>query len=280
MPERNPQPDTFKYSHKQVDNCRASSEMRVADPITDCQSWRKEVQYTRKGLLRPDTFEEEYIQDAENETGKVATAAVRAKAEEWAIKQREKAFLRECPSLGGSCCTPDCQRLVQCGLYTRLEVFRTPDGRGWGLRSVDNLAANTFICEYAGEVVSDRVAEGFASSDCAGRDAYLFDLPESCADGSQNFVLDAFDMGNLGRFINHDCQNFINIETKRVHVDCAAKGLPRIAFFTTRPVLKGSELLYDYAYGRCECGLDEDAQFLCSSCQKIVNCACKSCRAA
>ncbi|KAM9328272.1 histone-lysine N-methyltransferase SETDB2 [Pholidichthys leucotaenia] len=47
-----------------------------------------------------------------------------------------------------------CQnRLVQRGVQVRLQVFQTPD-RGWGVRCRDDLDRGTFICIYAGIVLT------------------------------------------------------------------------------------------------------------------------------
>lgn len=47
-----------------------------------------------------------------------------------------------------------CQnRLVQRGIRVRLQVFQT-DNCGWGVRCRDDLDRGTFVCTYAGELVS------------------------------------------------------------------------------------------------------------------------------
>ncbi|EER00647.1 histone-lysine n-methyltransferase, bat/ehmt, putative, partial [Perkinsus marinus ATCC 50983] len=64
-------------------------------------------------------------------------------------------------------------RVVQKGLTKRLEVFWTGRERGWGVRSLDVIKAGAFICEYAGELLPESVAETRGKE---LSDNYLFDL--------------------------------------------------------------------------------------------------------
>lgn len=50
-------------------------------------------------------------------------------------------------------CGPDCpNRRVQKGIQYSLCIFRTDDGRGWGVRTLERIRKNTFVMEYVGEV--------------------------------------------------------------------------------------------------------------------------------
>ena len=40
-----------------------------------------------------------------------------------------------------------------------LAVFRTGDGRGWGLKTLSPIKRHTFVCEYVGEVIHEYIAE-------------------------------------------------------------------------------------------------------------------------
>lgn len=57
-------------------------------------------------------------------------------------------------------CTCDhlaCQnRVVQHGLQLRLQVFKTED-KGWGVRCVDDIDSGTFVCTYAGQILTRNV---------------------------------------------------------------------------------------------------------------------------
>lgn len=48
--------------------------------------------------------------------------------------------------------------MVSRGVTLPLEVFYTGSKRGWGLRCQSDIRKGAFICEYAGNVISDAVA--------------------------------------------------------------------------------------------------------------------------
>ncbi|XP_033228830.1 histone-lysine N-methyltransferase EHMT1 [Belonocnema kinseyi] len=74
-------------------------------------------------------------------------------------------------------CNPACDcnkitcnnRVVQHGLTQRFQLFRTK-GKGWGLRTLRHIPKGTYVCEYAGEIISD------SEADHREDDSYLFDL--------------------------------------------------------------------------------------------------------
>lgn len=52
-------------------------------------------------------------------------------------------------------CGYDCpNRVVQKGIRYDLCIFRTDDGRGWGVRTLEKIRKNSFVMEYVGEVGS------------------------------------------------------------------------------------------------------------------------------
>lgn len=83
-----------------------------------------------------------------------------------------RAVVRECgPACG---CPPSCaNRVTQRGLRHRLELFRTSDGRGWGVRSWDTIAAGEYVCSFVGTVVRDEDVEAAAAH---GDDEYMFNM--------------------------------------------------------------------------------------------------------
>lgn len=130
--------------------------------------------------------------------------------------------IHEC---GPACaCPPSCpNRVTQQGLKFRLEVFRTPDGRGWGVRSWDTIPAGAYIASFLGTVITDEDA-GKAS------DVYLFNMrvptnrPEDGvqADDAEmyyegelenHFCIDANSVGGVARFINHSCAPNVFVQT-------------------------------------------------------------------
>ncbi|XP_053908232.1 histone-lysine N-methyltransferase SUV39H1 isoform X3 [Cuculus canorus] len=51
-------------------------------------------------------------------------------------------------------CGADCpNRVVQKGIRYDLCIFRTGDGRGWGVRTLQRIRKNSFVMEYVGEMI-------------------------------------------------------------------------------------------------------------------------------
>ncbi|KAM6048001.1 histone-lysine N-methyltransferase EHMT1 isoform 7-T12 [Chlamydotis macqueenii] len=142
-------------------------------------------------------------------------------------------------------------RVVQNGLRTRLQLYRTQK-MGWGVRTTQDIPLGTFVCEYVGELISD------SEADVREEDSYLFDLDNK--DG-EVYCIDARFYGNISRFINHLCEpNLIPVRVFMSHQDLR---FPRIAFFSTRHIEAGEEIGFDYGdrfwdikgkYFSCQCG--------------------------
>ncbi|XP_014807867.1 PREDICTED: histone-lysine N-methyltransferase EHMT1 isoform X12 [Calidris pugnax] len=142
-------------------------------------------------------------------------------------------------------------RVVQNGLRTRLQLYRTQK-MGWGVRTMQDIPLGTFVCEYVGELISD------SEADVREEDSYLFDLDNK--DG-EVYCIDARFYGNISRFINHLCEpNLIPVRVFMSHQDLR---FPRIAFFSTRRIEAGEEIGFDYGdrfwdikgkYFSCQCG--------------------------
>lgn len=140
-------------------------------------------------------------------------------------------------------CGPDCHnRVVQKGGKCNLTVFKTSNGRGWGVRTNSVIYEGQYIAEYCGEVISyDEAEKRGREYDAVGR-TYLFDLDFN---GSDNpFTLDAARYGNVTRFFNHSCDPNCGIWS--VWIDCLDPYLPRLAFFARRRIEVGEELTFNY----------------------------------
>ncbi|MEQ2265529.1 hypothetical protein XENORESO_008605 [Xenotaenia resolanae] len=60
-------------------------------------------------------------------------------------------------------CGPDCSnRVVQKGIQFDLCIFKTENGRGWGVRTLQHIKKNTFVMEYVGEVLEGMTERHFA----------------------------------------------------------------------------------------------------------------------
>uniref|UniRef100_A0A7J7RWC4 [histone H3]-lysine(9) N-methyltransferase n=2 Tax=Pipistrellus kuhlii TaxID=59472 RepID=A0A7J7RWC4_PIPKU len=132
-------------------------------------------------------------------------------------------------------CWRNCRnRVVQNGLRARLQLYRTQN-MGWGVRTLQDIPVGTFVCEYVGELISD------SEADVREEDSYLFDLDNK--DG-ELYCIDARFYGNVSRFINHHCEpNLVPVRVFMSHQDLR---FPRIAFFSTRLIVAGEQLGFDY----------------------------------
>ncbi|KAJ4813624.1 hypothetical protein LUZ62_026190 [Rhynchospora pubera] len=171
-----------------------------------------------------------------------------------------KPLIFEC---GPACrCPPSCyNRVSQRGIRIPLEIFKT-ETRGWGVRSLSSIPSGSFVCEYLGELLKDEEAEKRKHND-----AYLFDIGHNYDDAalweglagfvagtksgseaseSEGFTIDAAEMGNVGRFINHSCSP--NLYAQNVLFDHNDREMPHVMFFAAENIPPLQELTYHYNY--------------------------------
>jgi len=142
-------------------------------------------------------------------------------------------------------CYSSCvNRVVQRGVKAHLEVFDTGQ-RGLGVRSLELIKKNTFVCEYAGELISNESA-GRRFRFRERKPNYILTVREVF--GSSNKMLDTYIdatyVGNVGRLINHSCDpNLVMIPVRVQNI------VPIIALISRIEISVGSELTYDYSGG-------------------------------
>ncbi|XP_076910192.1 putative inactive histone-lysine N-methyltransferase SUVR2 [Bidens hawaiensis] len=180
-----------------------------------------------------------------------------------------RSFIKECWLKCG--CNKRCgNRVVQRGIQRKLQVFMTPGGKGWGLRTLEDLPKGAFVCEYVGEVLTNaELYERVSKSSNKDEHAYpvLLDADwaaESELKDEEALCLDATYYGNVARFINHRCFDSTLVEIP-VEVENPDHHYYHLAFFTTRKVKALEELTWDYGIDfddeehpvkafRCRCG--------------------------
>lgn len=144
-------------------------------------------------------------------------------------------------------CGPECtNRVVQHGRKHSLTIFKTSNGRGWGVRTDRVIAKGQYICEYVGEIITNKEAEARGHIYDAEKRTYLFDLDyKSIVENTENlYTIDACKMGNVSRMINHSCDP--NIGTWSVWINCLDLDIPKICFYALRRIEAGEELSFDY----------------------------------
>nr|XP_036232839.1 uncharacterized protein LOC106615058 [Bactrocera oleae] len=123
-------------------------------------------------------------------------------------------------------------RVVQNGIRIPLQVFECNDTtKGWGVRTLVQVAKGSFVSEYIGEILSNTEADRRTD------DSYCFDL-------ENGHCIDANYFGNVSRFYNHSCEP--NIVSVRVFFEHQDYRFPKIAFFACRDIQAGEELCFDY----------------------------------
>eukprot|EP00762_Andalucia_godoyi_P008321 ANDGO_07359.mRNA.1 Histone-lysine N-methyltransferase len=161
-----------------------------------------------------------------------------------------RALMLECDvhshGYGGWCGN---QRLRR-GEYARMELFRTEDGRGVGVRAAGCVQTGQLVVEYCGVVRTRSAYErDLGRYRKMGKLQYAMDLDAT-------HVIDATEKGNWGRFLNHSCAP--NCKTQIWTVD----GQPRVGIYAIRDIPTGEELTYDYRFEwfskdgveSCRCG--------------------------
>lgn len=157
----------------------------------------------------------------------------------------------------GCGCGPDCpNRVVERGRTVPLQIFRTDDGRGWGVRSIIDIKCGQFVDTYVGEVITSKEADRRRnkSTNARKKDIYLFALDKFIDENSPDprlvgppLEVDGQYMSGPSRFINHSCNPSMRIFA-RVG-DHADKHVHDLALFATRDIPKGEELTFDYVDG-------------------------------
>ncbi|XP_068180647.1 histone-lysine N-methyltransferase SETD2 isoform X2 [Antennarius striatus] len=162
----------------------------------------------------------------------------------------------ECSSrcLNGVYCS---NRRFQMKQHADFDVILTED-KGWGLRAAKDLAPNTFVLEYCGEVLDHKEFKIRVKEYARNKNIHYYFMALK-----NNEIIDATLKGNCSRFMNHSCEP--NCETQKWTVN----GQLRVGFFTTKPVTAGTELTFDYQFQRygkeaqkCFCGAPSCRGFL------------------
>uniref|UniRef100_A0A3B0QQA6 [histone H3]-lysine(36) N-trimethyltransferase n=1 Tax=Psoroptes ovis TaxID=83912 RepID=A0A3B0QQA6_PSOOV len=122
--------------------------------------------------------------------------------------------------------------------YRKLAPFKTKK-KGWGLKALEPIPADTFLMEYVGEVIDPYMFHKRTDKYSKQKlEHYYFMALKS------DEIIDATAKGNITRFINHSCEP--NSMTQKWTVN----GELRIGFFTIRSIEAGEEITFDYQFQR------------------------------
>ncbi|KAL7547225.1 hypothetical protein ACHAWF_010545, partial [Thalassiosira exigua] len=149
-------------------------------------------------------------------------------------------------------CGPECgNRAMSRREFAKCRPARE-EGRGWGLIAVDGVEKGDLVQEYAGEIVDESTKERrlreWSEDHPNDPNFYLMHL-------EPGWYIDAREVANLARFINHSCDP--NCRLVPVNVS----GHTRVAIVCVKDVPPGGFLCYDYQFDTnhgdrfvCRCG--------------------------
>lgn len=141
-------------------------------------------------------------------------------------------------------CGPRClNRVVQQGRTVPLQIFLTQHC-GFGIRPSCDIVRGQFIDTYLGEVLT--AAELKKREDALELDqpSYSFELDWFVQEESQKWHIDGRNFGSPMRFVNHSCEP--NTQVITVASLTGEKQLHYLAFFATKDIPAGEEVLIDY----------------------------------
>jgi len=139
-------------------------------------------------------------------------------------------------------CGDDCPyKVVSKGRKFKLGIFRTDNGRGWGLKALEKIQKGKFVTTYMGQLITADEADTRNSK--SPHLTYLMDLDYN-PDHEALFSIDAANHGNLSRYINHSCDP--NLGVFPCWMSNMDLNLPTITFFAKRIIAPGEELTFDY----------------------------------
>ncbi|KAK6145900.1 hypothetical protein DH2020_019769 [Rehmannia glutinosa] len=172
---------------------------------------------------------------------------------------RGKPLIFEC---GPHCrCPPTCRnRVTQKGVRHRFEVFRSRE-TGWGVRSLNLIQAGSFICEYAGVVLTREQAQIFTMngdnliypSRFAERWKEWGDLSQIFSDyvcpsypsvPPLDFAMDVSRMRNVACYMSHS--SIPNVFVQLVLYDHNNLSFPHLMLFAMENIPPMRELSLDY----------------------------------
>jgi len=121
---------------------------------------------------------------------------------------------------------------IQQGIHPRMNVRFVNEEIGFGVFAAERILPCLYVGEYTG-VIQERKSKHIKESNYCIR--YT-----SWSMGKRQHVIDAQNMGNFTRFINHS-------DTPNISLVCAYwRGLPRLIFVSLQEIPEGTQLTFDY----------------------------------
>jgi SET domain-containing protein len=121
---------------------------------------------------------------------------------------------------------------IQNGIHPRMTVRWIDEEIGFGLFAAERILPCLYVGEYTGLIQERKTKHIKESNYCVRYTAWPM--------GKRQYVIDAQNMGNFTRFINHS-------DSPNISLVCAYwRGLPRLIFISLQEIPKGAQLTFDY----------------------------------
>nr|CAI5827995.1 unnamed protein product [Callosobruchus analis] len=182
--------------------------------------------------------------------------------EEYEIERKNNNCSYECNS---NCkCGEFCgNRLVQYGPRKDL-IAKQTSNKGLGLFTNKEIPKGCFVCEYAGEIISEAEATRRFEVN-KYKPNYIFCIKENYAEKIIKTYIDPTFYGNIGRYINHSCEPNTKLFIIRIE-----DTVPILGIFSDKNIDEGGEITYSYGTvdinnksgKKCYCGSSNCKGFL------------------
>jgi SET domain-containing protein len=218
--------------------------------------------YLEKGDIDDYSLSEEYSCDCEN--GKCSPYHCNC------IQSHLQKY--EC-NINCTCTIYTCQnRIVQNGINKKLEVFYINKQKGFGVKSLDYIKKDEYVCEYVGEIIhKDKALERIQRNLIKRAQNYVLQVRENYEKIIISTYIDAEEFGNVSRFLNHSCDPNLYFDIVRID-----HFIPRIAFYAIKDINLGEELTFSYcdieniknndsfslSYKECQCNSENCIKYL------------------
>lgn len=159
-------------------------------------------------------------------------------------------------------------RLIQFGPRKNLKVEFCGNDKGSGLFTSDKIKKGNFVCEYAGEIITENQAFArFNTNNEHDRMNYIFCIKEHFGEKIVKTFIDPTYYGNIGRYINHSCEPNCKLYVIRIN-----DSMPILGIFANEDIEEHGEITYDYGEGKL--GFENNGKYV----QKRCFCNSQRCR--
>lgn len=225
--------------------------------IDDYEHLSDDIEYILENILQDDDGSDEFIELKEMFNSRIANGCGCANCRDECVHGVNYEVVddelvlkddRRCMDLIYEChdscdCNGCFNKLVQFGPREGLKVQHFTS-KGLGLVSTTFIKKGSFVCEYAGEVLTKSEATRRDKKNLAeNKMNYIFCLNEinSVTSATTQTFVDPSLKGNIGRYINHSCDANCDIISTRVD-----SVIPKIAIFANRNIPQFTEITFNY----------------------------------